>query len=657
MKLTSGLGLLPNKIFGEDSLVQFSPSSISGLALWLDPSDATTVTESSGEVSRIDDKSGNSHYASQGTAGKYPLINSATINSLPVLNFDGTDDFLSFDSGIYSINTQDATVFVVMQDTNTSGTREIIYGKNFASTSYVRIRSALNTVQGYFGSNNNTNVRTGDKNNARVFMMTSDNEKLNVFSDGRPSYYVPNSNGVGNLTSLILGGDGSSSYFKGNIGEIIIYNRVLSVQERNSISSYLGTKWGIDVQPEYNSLRVATTFNAPQSYRFLDAARDRFAVRQPHIYARDMSSLILSFYSGYMTANGTGGLGNSYTVHECAIEGPSGDTVRAYFRGSPSKVIYDQDVDHQTDRIDISSLNLQEGDIFYIKVILGVDAVGLYFPASTYISATYTGAAQYIKYNSADTVLSDIMTAGDFTYTGVSPANVSTGFTPVVVGVNANTTQKSFIIMGDSIGIGDGDNGTGRTVPEAGKGFAQRTMAYGENFLPSVNFSITNTKATDVGAQWLWRCYSKYVDVAITELGTNDIGSSSSPVNSLSTIENTLSNIWSANTINGVSDIIYSKVLQRSTSTDSWATEANQTVLPLWVSGEVAEQLNDWADTKVADSTITAALDYSSMNAAIDPYKWSVDGTVGYSTTDGIHPSYNGADLMAGELRAVIDVL
>jgi hypothetical protein len=64
-------------------------------ALWLDASDATSITLTSGAVSQWNDKSGNGRHFSQGTAAKRPNVTSAEINGLDVVTFDGTNDYLT----------------------------------------------------------------------------------------------------------------------------------------------------------------------------------------------------------------------------------------------------------------------------------------------------------------------------------------------------------------------------------------------------------------------------------------------------------------------------------------------------------------------------------------------------------------------------------
>jgi len=80
--------------------------SITGLAVWLDASDAATLFQDSAGttpatadndvIGRWADKSGNGYHATQGTTGNKPLLKTAIQNSKNVIRCDGTDDYLEF---------------------------------------------------------------------------------------------------------------------------------------------------------------------------------------------------------------------------------------------------------------------------------------------------------------------------------------------------------------------------------------------------------------------------------------------------------------------------------------------------------------------------------------------------------------------------------
>ena len=74
------------------SLVPSLPSDLN-LSLWLDASDASTVTHSDGSVSQWADKSGNGNHAVQDTEARKPSFGSINLDGKDVINFDGTSDF------------------------------------------------------------------------------------------------------------------------------------------------------------------------------------------------------------------------------------------------------------------------------------------------------------------------------------------------------------------------------------------------------------------------------------------------------------------------------------------------------------------------------------------------------------------------------------
>jgi len=59
------------------------------VASWHDASDDSTITEAGGTVSQIDDKSGNGHHWTQGTAAQQPARGTRKVNGRDTLDFDG----------------------------------------------------------------------------------------------------------------------------------------------------------------------------------------------------------------------------------------------------------------------------------------------------------------------------------------------------------------------------------------------------------------------------------------------------------------------------------------------------------------------------------------------------------------------------------------
>lgn len=72
----------------------WTPAQIT-TALWLDASDASTITTVSGAVSQWNDKSGNARNVTQGTAANRPVVTTAGLGGKDVITFDGIDDVLT----------------------------------------------------------------------------------------------------------------------------------------------------------------------------------------------------------------------------------------------------------------------------------------------------------------------------------------------------------------------------------------------------------------------------------------------------------------------------------------------------------------------------------------------------------------------------------
>ena len=95
--------------YAASSRVAFSPALL-GPVLWVDASDATTITLNGSTVSQWSDKSGNGRHLVQATASKQPAYSATTFNNRPGITFDGVDDiFLS--NQVTSISGADARTF------------------------------------------------------------------------------------------------------------------------------------------------------------------------------------------------------------------------------------------------------------------------------------------------------------------------------------------------------------------------------------------------------------------------------------------------------------------------------------------------------------------------------------------------------------------
>jgi hypothetical protein len=229
----------------------FSPADISGLSLWL-KADAG-VTLSGSNVTTWADQSGNGNNASS-SGGTRPTFVSNTLNSKPVLRFDGAGQQMALTA---SIGGTAYSIFIVCKNNdNTNGSMflwstDANYGKYIGSVTAASYNASARNK--FILSENDA----GNGEGASVIAWSS----AEVFN----SYFVGTatengggkaySNGSGGTDSLgtfvesntfdLIGGYDFGYELDGDVAEIISYNRAVTTPERQQVEAYLNSKYGI----------------------------------------------------------------------------------------------------------------------------------------------------------------------------------------------------------------------------------------------------------------------------------------------------------------------------------------------------------------------------------------------------------------------------
>jgi len=235
----------------------FTPTDISGIELWLDASDTSTITDSSGSVSQWDDKSGNSRHAVQGTGSAQPSTGVATINSKNAIRFDGTTDFMQ---ATPALGTANEFTWLIVATYQVTGVSEVLIGASnggYASEDeWVLVRQLSGayggSVNGDTSAQDNGSVGTVDTNphlwSARY---TKSGDEFELLIDGTRQWIETSlTSSEPDLTQEIdiAAGDNGGSLFgyaQVDIAEILMYNSDLSIADREALEQYLAAKWGI----------------------------------------------------------------------------------------------------------------------------------------------------------------------------------------------------------------------------------------------------------------------------------------------------------------------------------------------------------------------------------------------------------------------------
>jgi hypothetical protein len=245
------LSVLLRRRAGRRRPATFSPDQVANLAGWY-KADAITGLTNGAAVATWPDSSSNNLTGTQGNVAARPAYQASMVNGKPVVRFDGVNDLI--ESGM-SASPANSTTFAVLRPTSTSGAFTIRGSFSGSSTGGLQYRVnngkqlLIKQFVAQIGSPSATTLSTTNFSVVAVTLATGASGSyafyLNGTADGSGS---TTETLVAGMTTLIgMGQGGTNEPFSGDIAELICYSSVLSAADRNSVTAYLGTKYGISV--------------------------------------------------------------------------------------------------------------------------------------------------------------------------------------------------------------------------------------------------------------------------------------------------------------------------------------------------------------------------------------------------------------------------
>lgn len=224
----------------------FSPLSLSP-TLWLDASDAGTITSSGGLVSQWSDKAGSNHCTAPGNK---PTTGATTQNGRNVIDFNGYT-YLAYATSLQPTGAAGLSVVVVARRTHADGGAFLTERKStlVRAFSFAHIGIDYLSSDGVNSSSNHTIGSTDYVLTASAFQST-----ITTISGSRHTLRLNGSArtvtaGTATTMSGSAGGFIGQREFGANnwvgwIAELIAVPSVLTSQQITDVEAYLKAKWG-----------------------------------------------------------------------------------------------------------------------------------------------------------------------------------------------------------------------------------------------------------------------------------------------------------------------------------------------------------------------------------------------------------------------------
>ncbi len=229
------------------SPIQGIPDSVLWLESSLDKSFKDSESSDTSSLSAWYDvrESVNKNNATQSNSSYYPTY-SNSINSIQAVKFDGTNGYFTVDGSI--LNNTNYTIFVLEQrDSSKSGNYFI--GDSSSSN---ETTTNKNLVLGYSADGTVKHSQSSDNSytsSISSYSASSGTPRIFAFvhnsTSGKKTYIngllaatSTDTNHLSGMTNLTIG-----KSYQGQLGELVIFARALTDEERQSVEDYLGKKW------------------------------------------------------------------------------------------------------------------------------------------------------------------------------------------------------------------------------------------------------------------------------------------------------------------------------------------------------------------------------------------------------------------------------
>ena len=247
----------------------WTPAELTGLVLWLDAADASTITLNGSTVSQWGDKSGTGNDVSNATAATQPDYLATGWNGQPTISFTRLGQEFLFKNGVASFSASgDFTIASAFQFFETNNSWDMIAGwrntpnasgsgngspilQGMATSQQIGYHNTDQTdtrikvdVTTRLGKKLATISRSGGTNgNGGAATVTSTGYSQATYDTNATQAFISQA-----ATGFQIGGRQQAATDYGNkyISEVIGCNTKLSTENRQRVEGYLAWKWGLE---------------------------------------------------------------------------------------------------------------------------------------------------------------------------------------------------------------------------------------------------------------------------------------------------------------------------------------------------------------------------------------------------------------------------
>jgi hypothetical protein len=251
------IGGVPKPIAGAISAISaisgytgiFNPAKLAGLTVWFDASQLALSDGAS--VATWPDLSGNGNDATQATGTTQPIFHTNRLDGLPIVSFDGIDDNILTAAFVQSA---ERTVCILAKANDAAPSLDGYFNIATGATRVLQFRqedassvqaAAFDSVGVAYLDDTAALTQTWQRNSilhAAAVIETF----VEGASDG--STAITGSPPTPTVSFQLGSAKPTSQFGNVDIAEVIVYNRVLTASERQTVENYLRAKWfGIQV--------------------------------------------------------------------------------------------------------------------------------------------------------------------------------------------------------------------------------------------------------------------------------------------------------------------------------------------------------------------------------------------------------------------------